>query len=179
LNQVQFNRILTQCPHCFNTLKHEYPQLGGNWHVQHYSEYLAENAKALRKLTSNGHGRVTYHDPCYLGRYNGQFEEPRHLLEVTGITTVEMEKHRQDSFCCGGGGGQMWLETEADERINLHRLEHAKAVEATTIATACPYCLLMFDDAIRSQGLGDSMAVLDLAELLASGLEDGNSDAAS
>jgi len=179
LNAVRFQRIVTQCPHCFNTLKHEYPQLGGVWPVQHYSEYLGEKLPALQEGNANGHGRVTYHDPCYLGRYNGQYDAPRMLLDRAGVEQVEMERHGQNSFCCGGGGGQMWLETEADERINLRRLEQATAVEATTIATACPYCLLMFDDAIRSQGLGDSVTVLDVAEILAAQLTDEQSRATS
>jgi Fe-S oxidoreductase len=166
LSQVRFNRIITQCPHCFNTLRNEYPQLGGEWVVQHYSEFLNERIPVATGNGDNGLGRVTYHDPCYLGRYAGEYEAPRQLLERAGERPVEMAKYGPDSFCCGGGGGQMWLETEAEERINLRRLEQALEIEATTIATACPYCLLMVDDAIRSRGLGDSVAVYDIAEVL-------------
>ncbi|MGD8856070.1 MAG: heterodisulfide reductase-related iron-sulfur binding cluster [Chloroflexota bacterium] len=177
-NQVTFNRIVTQCPHCFNTLKNEYPQLGGHWQVQHYSQYLLEQWPHLASLVSaNGAdgdrdgGRITYHDPCYLGRYNGGYAAPRQLLDSISTTRVEMERHGQKSFCCGGGGGQMWLESDADVRINHRRLDDALAVEAETVVTACPYCMIMFDDAIRSRGVGESIQVMDIAEMMVQRLE--------
>jgi Fe-S oxidoreductase/nitrate reductase gamma subunit len=166
LNEVRFNRIVTQCPHCFNTLKNEYPQLGGQWEVQHYADYLYEQRERL-PLPAGGESRprVTYHDPCYLGRYNGSYTAPRALVDRVGAR-VEMARHGRDSFCCGGGGGQMWLESAADERINQNRLEQALAVEAEAVVTACPYCLLMFDDAIRSRGIGEQIEVIDIAEMM-------------
>lgn len=170
LAQVKFKRIVTQCPHCYNTLKHEYPQLEGHYTVQHYTEYLAELIPTLNINSSNGSalkGRLTYHDSCYLGRYNQIYTTPRQLLDQAQVTRVEMPRHGENSFCCGGGGGQMWLESEADTRINQRRLEDALSVQADIVATACPYCLLMFDDAIRSKGLGDRVQVLDIAEVLA------------
>jgi len=170
LAQLKFRRIVTQCPHCFNTLLNEYPQLGGNYTVQHYTEVLAELSPALTLSSSNGNGikgRLTYHDPCYLGRYNHLYRSPRQLLDLTGVNRVEMTRHGKNSFCCGGGGGQMWLETDAETRVNQCRLEDALEVQARVVATACPYCLLMFEDAIRSKGLGEQIQVMDIVEVLA------------
>jgi hypothetical protein len=168
LGKIKFNRIVTQCPHCFNTLKNEYPQLGGAYKVQHYTEYLAELGLA-EKITPNEHGmksRLAYHDSCYLGRYNQVYAAPRQLLEQAGVETVELPRRGENSFCCGGGGGQMWLETDPNTRINHRRLADAVQVQAEVVATACPYCLLMFDDAIRSKGLGEQIQIMDIAEVL-------------
>lgn len=167
LSKVKFNRIVTQCPHCFNTLKEEYPQFGGNFKVQHYSEYLAESFSLLSGTSKNGNGsRLAYHDSCYLGRYSKIYEAPRELLDQTGMKRVEMARQRENSLCCGGGGGQMWLETDAETRINHRRLDDALQIQADIVATACPYCLLMFDDAIRSKGKSEEIQVMDIAEIL-------------
>jgi Fe-S oxidoreductase len=169
LSQVKFNRIVTQCPHCFNTLKNEYPQMGGDFNIQHYSEYLAGLELPAFETPANGNGvqgKITYHDSCYLGRYNDIYDQPRDLLTQAQVDLVEMRLNEENSFCCGGGGGQMWMETDADKRINQHRLDDALEVEVDTVATACPYCLLMFDDAIRSKGLGDQIKVMDLSEII-------------
>lgn len=165
--KVKFNRIVTQCPHCFNTLKNEYPQMGGVYKVQHYTEYLAE--LTLPKLSPNGksiQGRLAYHDSCYLGRYNHIYSQPRNILDNAKVNRIELPRKLQNSFCCGGGGGQMWMETDAETRINHRRLDEAMKAEAEVVATACPYCLIMFDDAIRSKGVGDKIEVLDIAEVL-------------
>ena len=168
--KVKFERIVTTCPHCFNTLKNEYPQMGGQFQVQHYSEFLAE--KDLTGLEpSHLDGRVAFHDSCYLGRYNQVYAAPRRLLDASGVNRVELKRNREDSFCCGGGGGGMWMETDANTRINHRRLQAALDIKADVVATACPYCLIMFDDAIRSKGLGDQVKVLDIAEVLASQME--------
>jgi Fe-S oxidoreductase len=170
LSAVNFNRIVTQCPHCFNTLKNEYPQMGGTFKVQHYTEYLAELPLTGSAINPNGnglHAKVAYHDSCYLGRYNGIYEQPRKLLANAKVETVELERSGELSFCCGGGGGQMWLETDAETRINHRRLDDVQKAQAEVVATACPYCLLMFDDAIRSKGLGEKMQVYDVAEVMA------------
>ncbi len=169
LSKIKFNRIVTQCPHCFNTLKNEYPQLGGDYQVQHYTEFLAELSLPWEGISPNGHGvtgRVTYHDSCYLGRYNQIYAQPRKLLNQAQVGHVEMARQGEDSFCCGGGGGQMWMETDPTTRINHRRLDDAIQVEADIVATACPYCLLMFDDAIRSKGIGEKVQVMDIAEVL-------------
>jgi Fe-S oxidoreductase len=174
LSKIKFNRVVTQCPHCFNTLKNEYPQLGGNFKVQHYTEFLNELSFAWEGAGQNGNslkGNLTYHDSCYLGRYNEIYKEPRGLLDKANVSRVEMDLREENAFCCGGGGGQMWLETDPNTRINHRRLDNVLAAKADVVATACPYCLLMFDDAIRSKGLGDQVQVMDVAEVLAKQLE--------
>jgi Fe-S oxidoreductase len=165
---VKFKRIVTQCPHCFNTLKNEYPQFGSTYPVQHYTEFLSE-LSLTRGITPNGNGlkgRLVYHDSCYLGRYNQIYTAPRQLLKDASLIPLELPRHAENSFCCGGGGGQMWLETDPNTRINHRRLSEALQVKADVVATACPYCLLMFDDAIRSKGVGDQVQVMDIAEIL-------------
>ena len=168
-NSIKFNRIVTQCPHCFNTLKNEYPQMGGDYIVQHYCEYLSEleyPSGTFSEDTAFNEERVVYHDSCYLGRYNQISEQPRHLLENANLDLVELPRNGKDSFCCGGGGGQMWLETDSETRINHRRLDEVIHTEASLVATACPYCLIMFDDAIRSKGMGEQLKVMDISELL-------------
>ncbi|MEW6717204.1 MAG: heterodisulfide reductase-related iron-sulfur binding cluster [Chloroflexota bacterium] len=172
-SQVKFKRIVTSCPHCYNTLKNEYPQMGGNYDVQHYTEFLnALSPSSLKISKGNGtEGRLAYHDSCYLGRYNDIYKAPRSLLDQAQVDRIEMKLHSQNSFCCGGGGGLMWLETDPNTRINHRRLQNALDVQADVVATACPYCLIMFDDAIRSKGLGDQIQVLDIAEVLEKHIE--------
>lgn len=172
MSKIKFNRIVTSCPHCYNTLKNEYPQMGGNYQVLHYTELL--NELDLPKMHPNGNGlheKMTFHDSCYLGRYNSIYSQPRKLLDQAGVNWVEMPRHGENSFCCGGGGGQMWMETDPNTRINHRRLEEAMHTGAETLATACPYCLLMFDDAIRSKGVGDKVKVMDITEILTAQME--------
>ena len=168
MGKIKFNRIVTQCPHCFNTLKNEYPQFGSKFTVQHYTEYLS-GLSLTKDISPNGNGlkgRLAYHDSCYLGRYNQIYQAPRQLLKDAQLHPLELPRHGENSFCCGGGGGQMWLETDPNTRINHRRLADALQVKADVVATACPYCLLMFDDAIRSKGLSEQVQVMDIAELL-------------
>jgi len=179
--KVKFNRIVTACPHCFNTLKNEYPQMGGDYEVLHYTELLKELSDEgawehgskgdAPQPTSPPAPRLAFHDSCYLGRYNDIYAEPRALLDKAGVNRVEMARHNENSFCCGGGGGGMWLETDANTRINHRRLKDALDAKADVVATACPYCLLMFDDAIRSKGIGEQIKVMDIAEVLAEQME--------
>ena len=172
-NSVKFNRIVTNCPHCFNTLKNEYPQFGGDFAVQHFTEFLSE--LSIDGLSAGGNGKqLTFHDSCYLGRYNQVYDQPRQLLSQNYLNWIEMNRSNENSFCCGGGGGQMWMETDANTRINHRRLSDAVDTGAKIVATSCPYCLLMFDDAIRSKGMGDEIEVFDLAEVLASQMDSGD-----
>jgi Fe-S oxidoreductase/nitrate reductase gamma subunit len=168
-NSIKFNRIVTQCPHCFNTLKNEYPQMGGEYDVLHYSEFLQELA-SIGKLSLTGAGKngskMAFHDSCYLGRYNGIFDAPRELLDLVLDDRIELERQGENSFCCGAGGGGMWVETNPNTRINQARLEQALDTQADVIATACPYCLIMLEDAISSKGVGEKIQVLDIAEVL-------------
>ncbi len=172
---VKFNRIVTQCPHCFNTLKNEYPQMGGEYEVLHYSELLQEVAPSIGAISPNGNGlkgTLTFHDSCYLGRYNDIYKAPRELLDQAKVQRVEMERQGENSFCCGAGGGGMWIETDADKRINQARLQDALDVQADTVATACPYCLSMFEDAINSKGIGEQIQAMDIAEVLEGQIND-------
>lgn len=164
-NEFKFKRIVTPCPHCYNTFKNEYPSFGGNYQVQHLSELLHENLTQVDLQSTNGH-KATYHDPCYLGRYNDVFKAPRDLIKSANLTPVEMKHHKENSFCCGGGGGQMWMETNPNTRINHKRLEEAVETGADQIITACPYCLTMFEDAIGAKGLQNQIEVIDITEAL-------------
>ena len=174
-NEIKFKRIVTQCPHCLNTLKNEYPQMGGNFEVIHSSQLLTEIVDDLSLDQANGNGvqgRLTYHDSCYLGRYNDEYKAPRFLLDKAKTDRVEMERSKENSFCCGAGGGGMWVETDTDKRINHRRLQDAVDVEADVVATACPYCLTMFEDALNSKGMSESIQVLDISEVLIKQIEE-------
>ncbi|MCJ7702546.1 MAG: heterodisulfide reductase-related iron-sulfur binding cluster [Anaerolineales bacterium] len=168
-NSIKFNRIVTQCPHCFNTLKNEYPQMGGDYVVLHYAEFLKEilqNASSIPSIETGIQGKVAYHDSCYLGRYNNIFDAPRDLLDLVLSDRVELERHGENSFCCGAGGGGMWVETDPNTRINQARIQQVLDADVDVVATACPYCLIMFEDAIRSKGITDKVQVLDITEML-------------
>ena len=139
----------------------------------HASEFLAELLQNQTISPGNGteYGNLTFHDSCYLGRYHNVYAQPREVLDRLNINPLEMDPSHEKSFCCGGGGGAMWLETAADTRINQNRLNHALEINAETVTTACPYCLIMFDDALRSKGLTDQIQVYDLVEILNNSLE--------
>ncbi len=169
LKNYGVKKILTMCPHCFNTLKNEYPQFGGNYDVIHYTQFLADALGSGKlKLTKPVDKVVAYHDSCYLGRANDIFEEPRRVLRaIPGLRVVEMERNRVRSFCCGAGGGRMWMEEKIGTRINQMRTEQAVQTKAEWVGTACPYCLTMIGDGIKEKGLEESMASFDLSELVA------------
>jgi Fe-S oxidoreductase len=160
-------RIVTACPHCFNTIKNEYPQFGGEFEVIHHTELIMRLLKEGRLKISKGRGeRITYHDACYLGRYNDIYQPPREIIKaVPDIRMVEMERNRQRGFCCGGGGGHMWLEERIGRRINELRTEQALATKAQTVITACPFCLQMFEDGIKAKAT-EQLKVMDIAELV-------------
>lgn len=162
-------KIVTQCPHCYNTLKNEYPQFGGDFEVVHHTQYLLELVSSGRLKVQKPLGkRITYHDSCYLGRYNDIYREPRQLLQAAGGTQVlEMERHHNRSFCCGAGGGRMWLEEREGQRINIMRTEQALATNPEVVCTACPFCLTMLGDGLKDKGLEEQVAAMDIAEILA------------
>jgi Fe-S oxidoreductase len=168
LNRYGVGKIITYCPHCYNTLKKEYPQFGGHFNVMHYSVYLDEllrqgRLKAKRPLD----GRVTFHDPCYLGRVNGIYDIPREILRsIPALESKEMSRSREKSFCCGAGGGRMWMPEHLGERINNIRSKEVIEAKVDFVATSCPYCLTMMEDGIKSQEMDDRVKVLDLAEIL-------------
>jgi Fe-S oxidoreductase len=161
-------KIVTQCPHCFNTLKNEYPLLGGTFEVLHHTEFLSQLVAGGRLSVGESEGKkVTYHDPCYLGRYNGIYDLPRQLLKSAGYDLVEMPRRKTKSFCCGGGGGRMWLEENEGERINNMRADEVLGTSAEIAAVACPYCLTMLKDGVDAREAGDKVKVMDIAEILA------------
>jgi Fe-S oxidoreductase len=167
LNGYGVKKIVTQCPHCFNTLKNEYPQLGGDFEVLHHTQFLSELIGAGRlELGTQEPKRITYHDACYLGRYNGIYELPRQLLTTAGLDLVEMPRKKAKAFCCGGGGGRMWLEENEGERINNVRTDEVLSVAPDIAAVACPYCLTMLKDGVDARGASDRVQVMDIAEIL-------------
>lgn len=161
-------KVVTTSPHCYHTFKNEYPEFGGHFEVIHYSQYLAELIKEGRlKLSKELNKKVTYHDPCYLGRHNGIYDEPRQVLQsIPGLELVEMLDSRENSLCCGGGGGRIWMETKKGERFSDIRIEQALEVGASILAVACPYCMLNFEDSVLTLDKGDVIEIKDIAELV-------------
>ena len=174
LNGYQVRKIITNCPHCFNTFKNDYPQFGGNFEVIHATE-LVDRLIAEGKLELNGAGQpraITYHDSCYLGRYNGVFEAPRSILgRLPGVQVREMERSGRFGMCCGAGGGRMWMEEEPTQRVNFRRVEQALETSPDAVAVACPFCMTMIDDGLKSKGLEEKVPALDVMELVASSLK--------
>jgi Fe-S oxidoreductase len=174
LNRYAIKKIITQCPHCFNTLGNEYPQFGGHFKVLHHSEVIAQLVAdgRLRPGEARLDAPVTYHDSCYLSRHNGISEAPRQALVSLGIDVKEMDRNRTETFCCGAGGGRMWLEETLGQRINQNRVdEAAKTLGGRgTIATSCPFCLTMIKDGIGETGRTEAMEAKDIAELMAQSL---------
>jgi Fe-S oxidoreductase/nitrate reductase gamma subunit len=164
LNSRKFNILLTACPHCYNVLKNEYPQFGGKYTVMHHTEYLAgQRASGIRP--SEPGGTVAFHDPCYLGRFQGIYDAPRQVLErIPGINMVRPEQSGWQSFCCGAGGGHFWMDFKADERINNLRVQQFNAAGVDTIVTACPFCHHMLEDAVKLLNLEDDIQVRDIIE---------------
>jgi Fe-S oxidoreductase len=164
--------LVTACPHCFNTLANEYPQFGGRYSVTHHSTYLADLLSSGRLGTLAPAGAATrtvaFHDSCYLARYNGVVDAPRDVLRsVPGLRLREFEKSGRQTFCCGAGGGRMWMEETRGTRINAARTKDALATGAGTIAVSCPFCLVMLRDGIAEAGQSDAVTTLDIAEVLA------------
>jgi Fe-S oxidoreductase len=176
LNRYMIKRIVTACPHCLNTLKHEYPAFGGNYEVQHHSQLIQELIQAGRIRPAAGQGAApltTFHDPCYLGRHNGIYDAPRAALAAVGGPSgppVEMPRSGSKSFCCGAGGGRMWVEETIGKRVNLERTEEALATGAAVVATGCPFCLTMMTDGIAVKDAAGRAQAKDLAELVAAAL---------
>ncbi len=168
--QYDVKKIITTCPHCFNTMKNEYPQLGGNYEVIHYTAFVGELLKEGKlKPTEAGIGKigtVTYHDSCYLGRHNGEFGAPREVISaIPGLDFVEMDRNQEKAFCCGAGGGRMWMEEEG-ERVNHMRTDQFLETGADTLAVSCPFCIQMFDEGITAKGVEDGKQAVDLITIL-------------
>lgn len=170
LNNYGVKKILTACPHCFNTLKNEYPELGGNYDVIHHTQYLNELLASGKLKVSGGAfkgKRLTYHDSCYMGRINGEYEAPRELIDALDVDLVEMKRSRKNGLCCGAGGAQMFKEDEpGDKRINIERSEEALDTGASIIAVNCPFCNTMLQDGVKAKEKQDDVMVYDLSELI-------------
>ena len=176
LNNYGIKKIVTACPHCFNTLKNEYPELGGHYEVIHHTSFLQylinEGRIKLKEGGSFKGKRITYHDSCYLGRANGIYEAPRKVLEALDAELVEMKRCRSNGLCCGAGGAQMFKEEEkGSTRINIDRSNEAISTGADVIASACPFCNTMMTDGVKLAEKEETVKVMDVAELIAASLD--------
>jgi Fe-S oxidoreductase len=172
LDGYEISKIVTACPHCFNTLKNEYPELGGNYEVIHHTQMIQElinqGKLTLEKGDTFKGKKITFHDPCYLGRANNVFEAPRSLIEKLDSELVEMKRCKTKGLCCGAGGAQMFKEAEkGNKEINIERTEEAVETKADIIATGCPFCNTMMTDGVKNLDKEGSVEVLDVAELIA------------
>src|SRR5690349_1157096 len=176
LNNYGIKKIVTACPHCFNILKNEYPELGGNYEVIHHTTFLQqlidEGKITLKEGGSFKGKRITYHDSCYLGRANNIYEAPRKILEALDAELIEMKRCRSNGLCCGAGGAQMFKEEErGDKRINIERTDEALDTGVNVIASACPFCNTMLTDGVKNREKESEVAVLDVAEMIAASME--------
>jgi Fe-S oxidoreductase len=167
MNAAPTKKVLTNCPHCFNTIKNEFPQFGGQYEVIHAAEFVKQLI-ADGKLTMNGRfgEKTAYHDSCYYGRFNDVYDEPRDVLTKAGAGLVEMERHKHFGMCCGAGGGRMWIEEEPDKRVNLLRTDQALKTDPETIAVSCPFCMTMLSDGIKAKDLEEKVKTLDVMEIV-------------
>jgi len=175
LNAYNIKRIVTACPHCFNTLKNEYPQLGGNYQVVHHTQFLNELLEQGRLSIEGGAfkgKKITYHDSCYLGRANNIYEAPRMLIEKLDAELVEMKRCKTNGLCCGAGGAQMFKEAEKGKKeVNMERTEDILETQAPIVASACPFCMTMLRDGVKNAEKENEIQVLDIAELIAAAKE--------
>lgn len=163
-------KIIVTSPHCYTTFRNEYPELGGNFEVMHFTQYLVRLLEAGElKFTRELNKKVIYHDPCYLARHNGIYDEPREVLKsIPGLELIEFPEYRENSICCGGGGGRIWMETKKGERFSELKVKQAIELGADILATACPYCIVNFKDSLLTASKGESLEIRDISELVAS-----------
>jgi len=173
LKEKRVRKIVASCPHCFNTMSREYPDLGGDFEVIHHTELLARLIQEGKlKPKESVDAKVTYHDPCYLARHNDVLKQPRTVVNsIPGVEATEMHRCKKGTFCCGAGGARMWMEETVGKRINHERIEEALATDADIVSTGCPYCMIMLDDAVKDKvqkkEASESVQVLDVAQILA------------
>jgi len=167
LNNYKVRRIIVNCPHCFNTIKNEFPEFGGSYKVIHAADLVQQLIASGRlEISAEFPKRTVYHDSCYYGRYNDVFDEPRMVLGRAGAQVHEMERHHKFGMCCGAGGGRMWLEEDPDKRVNLLRTEQALQTDPEVIAVSCPYCMTMLGDGIKAKQLEEKVQTLDVMEIV-------------
>ncbi len=176
MNGYNVKKVVTACPHCYNTIKNEYPQFGGNFEVVHHSEFINDLVKEkkldVKTAEDASSGKYTYHDSCYIGRYNDNYENPRDVVKkVSGGKLAEPSDHHTKGLCCGAGGAQMWMEEQNNDRVNIKRTKQLLDTGATTIATACPFCVTMITDGVKHEGKIEEVKVKDIAELVADNLQ--------
>lgn len=171
LDGYEIQRIVTACPHCFNTIKNEYPALGGNYEIMHHTKFLKTLLDEGRLKVEGGKfkgKRITFHDPCYLGRANGEYEAPRELLKKLEVELIEMRRCKSKGLCCGAGGAQMFKDAEpGDKEINVERTEEAIETKAEIIATGCPFCNTMMTDGVKDKSQEENVEVMDIVEMIA------------
>ena len=177
LNTYNVKKIVTACPHCFNTIKNEYPALGGEYEVQHHSEFLEELINDGKIQIKKSKEKITYHDSCYLGRANNIYSAPRKVIESLKGDLIEMKRNKQNGLCCGAGGAQMFKEAEKGKKsINIERIEEAVDSGATTIASACPFCLTMMSDGIKEKNQEENIKTKDIVEILVENIKSKKQD---
>ncbi|MBX2991154.1 MAG: (Fe-S)-binding protein [Bacteroidetes bacterium] len=174
LNNYGVKKIVTTCPHCLQSLGKEYKQFGGNYDVIHHSTFLRDLVEKRKlRISPEKKETITFHDPCYLGRYNDEYDAPRELADAVASERIEMQRTRDKSFCCGAGGGQMWMEEREGKRVNIERTEEALATGASTIGTGCPFCMTMMTDGVKAKDAAEKVQVKDVAELLLEAVQGG------
>ncbi|MBI3558257.1 MAG: (Fe-S)-binding protein [Deltaproteobacteria bacterium] len=161
-------KVVTACPHCFNAIKNEWKDFGGTYEVIHHTQLIGKLIKEGKlKPTKGTEQKITYHDSCYIGRWNQEYEAPRAILNALPMAKVqEMEKNSANGMCCGAGGGRMWMEEHIGTRVNIKRTEQALATNASTIAANCPFCMTMLTDGVKSKDMAEKVKVVDIAELI-------------
>ncbi len=174
LNNYKVKKIVTTCPHCFNTFKNEYPDFGANFEVIHHTEFLLDLIKQNKFKLKNGNEvkKIGYHDSCYLGRYNNIYDKPREIIEsIKGFEIKEAYRHHSKGLCCGAGGGQMFMEETKGKRVNIERTEELVSLGTDTVAANCPFCLTMLTDGVKTLNLEDKVHVQDVSEILLENIE--------
>jgi Fe-S oxidoreductase len=177
MNAKKVKKVVTACPHCLHTIKNEYPQLGGNFEVRHHTQLIRElcdGGKIEMDAVEAAKSKVTLHDPCYLGRWNGEYDAPRAVLGALPAgkdAVIELPRNREQGFCCGAGGGRMWMEEKIGTRVNHNRTDEIIASGADTVATACPFCTIMLRDGVQDRNAGDKVQVLNVSELVAKSMK--------
>ncbi len=189
MNTKKVKKVITACPHCLHTIKNEYPQLGGNFEVRHHTQVirelvesgkveidkaaLASDERADSGAAALASKKIAFHDPCYLGRWNGEYDAPRTVLDAlpTGAARIELPRNKEHGFCCGAGGGRMWMEEKIGTRVNHNRTDEVIASGADTVATACPFCTIMLRDGVQDRGAGETIQVLNVSELVAKSMK--------